>query len=223
MKRYRNKAYVRQMTSDYYGLVAEVDHWVGRILAKLDELGLAERTLVIFTSDHGEMLGDHGMHSKMVFYDGAAHIPLLMRLPGAIAGGTVVTKPVSHVDLFATILDYLHMPARRSEGRSLRKLIADGRDDGPEYCVSEWRTGRGPTLMIRTKDFKLITTHVPESPAVDALYDLRSDPQEMNNLIAGKPRKPEHVKQARAMKRLLVEWLAKIGSPRVEGLKARRM
>jgi len=81
---YRDPQKVRQMMSDYYGLVTEVDDWIGKILNRLDELGLADNTLVIFTSDHGEMLGDHGVHSKMKFFEGAAHIPLLMRLPGVI-------------------------------------------------------------------------------------------------------------------------------------------
>jgi len=221
MKRYRNKANVRQMMSDYYGMVAEVDHWVGQILAKLKQLGLAKRTLVIFTSDHGEMLGDHGLHSKMVFYEGAAHIPLLMRLPGVIDAGAAVATPVSHVDLFATILDYLKMLVRPTEGRSLRKLIDGDRDEGPDYCVSEWGSRSGPTMMLRTKGWKYITSHAPNSAAVDALYDLRNDPREMTNLIGGNPRKADHVKQARMMKARLVEWLAKIRSPRLAGVKAR--
>jgi len=223
MKRYRNKAHVRQMMSNYYGMVAEVDHWVGQILAKLKELGLAERTLVIFTSDHGEMLGDHGLHSKMVFYEGAAHIPLLMRLPGVIDAGSAVAAPVSHVDLFATILDYLQMPAQPTEGRSLRKVIDGDEDRGPDYCVSEWGSRRGPTLMVRTKDWKYITSHSPKSTVVDALYDLRNDPHEMTNLIGDNPRKADHVRQARKMKARLVEWLTRIRSPRLAGVKARHI
>ena len=223
MKRYRNKAHVRQMMSNYYGMVAEVDHWVGQVLAKLKRLGLDERTLVIFTSDHGEMLGDHGLHSKMVLYEGSAHIPLLLRLPGVIPGGAVVAAPVSHVDLFATILDYLKMPARRSDGRSLRKLIEGRRDRGPDYCVAEWGARGGPTLMVRTRDWKYITSHAPKSAAVDALYDLRSDPHEMTNLIGKNPGKADHVKQARAMKARLVEWLTRIRSPRLAGVKTREI
>jgi arylsulfatase A-like enzyme len=141
---------------------------VGQILAKLKQLGLEKRTLVIFTSDHGEMLGDHGLHSKMVLYEGSAHIPLLMRLPGVIDAGAAVVAPVSHVDLFATILDYLKMPSSPSEGRCLRKLIDGDHDDGPDYCVSEWGSRGGPTLMLRTKDWKYITSHAPRSTPVDA-------------------------------------------------------
>ena len=224
MKRYRNKSHVRQMMSNYYGMVAEIDQWVGRILAKLKALGLDKRTLVIFTSDHGEMLGDHGLHSKMVLLEGSAHIPLLMRLPGAIRGGTVVATPVSHVDLYATILDYLNIRPHESDGTSLRPLV-DGKHDRNrgDYCVSEWGGRSGPTMMVRTKDWKYITSHAPNSSAVDALYDMRNDPHEMTNLIGRNPRKAEHVKQARAMKARLVQWLRKVRSPRLAGVKARKI
>ena len=222
MKHYRNKTHVRQMMSNYYGMVREIDHWVGQILAKLKACGLEDNTLVIFTSDHGEMLGDHGLHSKMVFYDGSAHIPLLMRLPGAISPGAVVTTPVSHVDLFATILDYLNVPARKSDGRSLRSLV-EGKSGGPDYCVGQWGARSGPTMMVRTKGWKYITSHSPKSPAVDALYDMTADPHEMNNLIGRNPKKGDHVKQARAMKARLVEWLTRVRSPRLAGVKARKI
>jgi len=223
MKRYRNKGHARQMTSNYYGMVAEIDHWVGKILARLKTLGLDKRTLVIFTSDHGEMLGDHGLHSKMILLEGSAHIPLLMRLPGAIDGGTVVATPVSHVDLFATILDYLKMPAHACDGRSLRKLVKGARGEGPDYCVSQWGGASGPTMMVRTKDWKYITSHNPKSKALDALYDLQSDPHEMNNLIGKNPRKADYVKQAREMKARLVEWLTRTRSPRLAGVRARKI
>jgi len=223
MKRYRNTDHVRQMASNYYGMVAEIDHWMGKILAKLKALGLDKRTLVIFTSDHGEMLGDHGLHSKMILLEGSAHIPLLMRLPTAIDGGTVVETPVAHVDLFATILDYLQQPARPSDGRSLRTLIKGAAKDGPDYCVSQWGGGNGPTLMVRTKDWKYITSHAPKSKAVDALYNLQTDPHEMNNLIGTNPHKADYIKQARTMKARLIEWLTKTRSPRLAGVKARKI
>ncbi len=82
-----------------------------------------ENTLVIFTSDHGEMLGDHGMHSKMIFYEGSVHVPLLMRFPGRINPGTVVKEPVSTMDIFPTILDYMGMSIPKCEGISLRTFI----------------------------------------------------------------------------------------------------
>lgn len=148
MQRYRNNKNVRYMMSDYYGLIKEVDTCVGRILGKLDDLGLTDRTLVIFTSDHGEMLGAHGMYSKRIFYEESVHIPLIMRLPGVIPAGIRVSHPVSHIDLFATICDYLSVGSQSSEGRTLRSLIEGQYDSGPDFCVSEHPSSRLP-LFIR--------------------------------------------------------------------------
>jgi len=125
---YRDPEKIRRMISDYYGLVTEVDDWLGRVLKKLKDLGLADNTLVIFTSDHGDMLGDHGMHSKMLFYEGAAHIPLLMRLPGVIPAGRVVQAPVAQIDI---VCDNPRFP--RSGGPPLGR---------PEYAPVDRGQGR---------------------------------------------------------------------------------
>jgi len=87
-----------------------------------------ENTLVIFMSDHGEMMGAHGMRSKNVFYEESSHIPLMMRFPGRIEPGTKVDSYISLVNVFATILDYLEMPEQDSDGFSLRGLI-EGTDE----------------------------------------------------------------------------------------------
>ncbi len=114
---------IKYMISNYCGLVREIDDWVGEILKKLDELGLAENTLVIFTSDHGEMLGAHGMREKNVFYEESAHIPLLIRFPNKIKSNTRVDGYVSNIDLFSTILDYLEIGSHKSDGKSLHGLM----------------------------------------------------------------------------------------------------
>ncbi len=175
---YRDPAMVRQMISDYYGLVTEVDHWVGKVLDRLDALDLADHTLVVFTSDHGEMLGDHGMYSKFVFYEGSVHIPLLMRLPGAIPAQTVVDAPVSHLDLFSTILDYCGMPGHRSEGESLRPLIEGQSTGDGRFVVSEWPATAVPAYMVFDGRWKLLFGRTPNARSMDALYDLKSDPGE---------------------------------------------
>jgi len=223
MRRYRNKAHARQMASNYFGMVREIDDWVGRILDRLDKNGLTNNTLVIFTSDHGEMLCDHGMHSKMVFYEGSSHIPLLMRLPGAIRRGSVVKAPVAHVDLFATILDYLSISARKSEGRSLRPLIDGKGNGGIDFCVSQWRSGNGPNFMLRTNRWKFLTSYNPKSQTVDALYDLDADPHEMNNLIGKNPNRKKNLPQAEKLKTKLVGWLKKTKSPHLRGILARKL
>ena len=218
---YRDPAKIQQMISDYYGLVALDDEWIGRLLKRLEELGLADNTLVVFTSDHGEMLGDHGMHSKTVFYEGSAHIPLLMRLPGVIKAGTVVTAPVSHVDYYATILDYLGVTGPASEGRSLRPLV-EGKEDGKDrIAVSEWTKGNVPGYMAFDGRWKLMFGRSADAASLDALYDLKADPQEMTNLLGRNPDREQHRAQAERMKGLLVAWLEHTKSPNLESVKAR--
>jgi arylsulfatase A-like enzyme len=218
---YRDPAKVQQMISDYYGLVALDDEWIGRLLKRLDELGLADNTLVVFTSDHGEMLGDHGLHGKTTFYEGSAHIPLLMRLPGVIKAGTVVKAPVSHVDYYATILDYLAVSGPASEGRSLRPLI-EGKEQGKgRIAVSEWAKGNVPGYMAFDGRWKLMFGRSAAAASVDALYDLQADPQELTNLLGSREDRQRHAAEAERMKGLLVAWLERTKSPNLEQVKAR--
>ena len=218
---YRQPAKIQQMISDYYGLVSLDDEWIGRLLQRLDQLGLAERTLVVFTSDHGEMLGDHGLHGKTLFYEGSAHIPLLLRLPGVIKPGTVVSAPVSQLDYYATILDYLHVNGPPSEGRSLRPLL-EGTDDGKGWvAVSAWARGNVPGYMVFDGRWKLMFGRSADSKALDALYDLKQDPNELNNLLGRNPSREKYRAQAQRLKGLLVAWLARTKSPNLDQVKAR--
>ncbi len=210
---YRDPQNIRQMTSIYYGMISEVDQWVGKILRRLDELGLAQNTLVIFTSDHGEELGDHGMHGKFVFYEGSVHIPLLMRLPGVIPAKTVVNAPASQLDLFGTILDYLGQPARPTEGRSLRPLIEGKESGAARVAVSEWPAAQLPGFMVTDGRWKLLFGRNATNKSLDALYDLQTDPHELNNLIGRNPDREQHRAEATRMKGLLVEWLERVKSP----------
>jgi arylsulfatase A-like enzyme len=202
-------------------MVKEVDDWIGEILQKLDDLELTDNTLVIFTSDHGEMLGDHGMHSKMIFYEGSVHVPLLMRFPGRISAGTVVKESVSSLDVFPTILDYLGLGTHPSDGRSLRTFIAG--DPEPHDVVS-FSTGRStPNYMIRSGDLKLMMADNAQSNSVDALYNLATDPLEMRNLILS-PNSPEtNREQAEMMKSKLVAWLRVHEPPKVAGVEEREL
>ena len=223
MPDYIDRETIGYMTSNYYGLVKEIDDWVGKILDKLALLGLEDNTLVIFTSDHGEMLGAHGMKSKMTFYEESVHVPLIMRLPTRIRPGSVVSTPVSHIDFFATILDYLEIPSQPSDGRSLRPLI-EGRESGaPDYAISEWKGRSVPNFMVRTEDWKLMIANQRKSRSLDALYHLKEDPQERNNLIGENPNKAQYSAQAQAMKNRVIEWLRKTDSPHLEEVIAREL
>jgi arylsulfatase A-like enzyme len=219
---YDDPAKVRQFIATYYGLVKEIDDWVGRILDRLDRHGLADRTLVVLVSDHGEMLGSHGMSAKNIFYEESVHVPLLMRLPGRIPAGTRVADPVSTRDIFPTVLDYLgRPPVEGLDSASLRGVI-EGRETR-DFAVAEWRAMRSvPTFMVRSGDWKLLISKIPDADSVDALYNLADDPYEMTNLLfEGMPE--AHARVAAELKDQLVGWLEEAGSPAAQGVRDRKL
>jgi arylsulfatase A-like enzyme len=209
------------MTAAYYALIHELDDWMGKIFAKLDEHNLTEKTLVIFTSDHGEMLGAHGMREKNVFYEESAHIPLLVRLPQAIKQNIEVEGSVSTLDLFSTILDYLNMGQHPSDGKSLRGLIEGTDEAHGEYVVTEWdfRGPSEPNYMVVKDGWKLMVPYSKDSSIVNVLYDLNTDPHEMNNLIGRNPNKESHhIEKALELRSDLLTWLQQTNSKRVQGV-----
>lgn len=220
---YKDPELIKYMISNYYGLVREIDDWVGVILDKLEELGLAENTLVIFTSDHGEMLGAHGLREKNVFYEESSHIPLMMRLTGEIEAKTTVEGYVSLVDLFATILDYLDVDEHASDGTSLRGLMEGRESDHGEYVVTEWnyRGDIAPNYMIVKGGWKLMIPYSKESGVVNAMYDLSNDPHEMNNLLGSNPERALYEERAEELRACLLEWLEKNNSKHYKGVKER--
>lgn len=222
---YSDPAKIKYMISNYYGLVKEIDDWVGKILAKLDELGLSDNTLVIFTSDHGEMLGSHGMREKNVFYEESAHIPLLMRCPGDIKSNTTVNGYVSNIDLFATILDYLKVEEHKSDGKSLRGLIEGTDKKHGEYVVTEWnyRGDISPNYMIVKDGWKLIIPYSKSSKVINAMYDLNNDPHEMNNLLGNNPERKLYQEKAEELRQYLLEWLKKNNSKYYTGVREREL
>jgi arylsulfatase A-like enzyme len=225
MRHYHNAAYVRQLTAAYYAMVAHVDDQIGRLLKRLDELKLTANTMIVFTADHGEMLGAQGLVSKMVFHEEAVHVPLLMRLPGAIRAGTVVEAPVSGMDIFATVLEYLGAKPPVRDGDSLRPLIEarKGSGAGPDYRVAEWAQRNVPNFMVRTREWKLMIADSPDSHAVDALFDMREDPYEMHNLLGDPADRAKYAGRADEMKQRLLAWLDRVGSPQTGGVKARKL
>ena len=204
---YSDPEKIKYMITEYYALVTEIDDWVGRILDKLDELGIAEKTMVIFTSDHGEMLGAHGMREKNVFYEESAHIPLLIKFPREIQPETTVDGYVSLIDLFPTILDYLNVPETESDGKSLRGLI-DGTDtEHGQYVVTEWDRENTPNYMVVKDGWKLVIPYTIKSTVINAMYDLNTDPHEMNNLLGSNPDRAQYLEKAEELRDCLLEWL----------------
>jgi arylsulfatase A-like enzyme len=226
---YADPQKIKYMISNYYALVKEIDEWVGEILDLIDDLNLTDNTMLIFTSDHGEMLGSHGMREKNNFYEESVRVPLLIRFPGRIKPGTVVDdKPVSHIDLFATIFDYLGLKKYASDGESLRKFIDGSGKDEETFAVSEWTPNAigVPNLMIRSKRWKFMCPCLANSTVMNALYDLENDPNELNNLLGKNSKKKRYrgyVAQGEVMKNELVLWLKKVGSTYLNEVKMRKV
>ncbi len=177
-------AHVRNARHAYYAMVSYIDAKVGRILTTLEKTGLADNTIVIFTADHGEMLGERGMWFKQCFYEWSVRVPFLIADPRR-TGSRRERKPVSLLDLAPTVLDLAsnHQPPQPVDpfdGRSMTKLLRGEDDTWYETVITEY-TDMGvsaPCRMIRRGDFKYMYTH-GHPPQ---LFRLTEDPQELHNL-----------------------------------------
>jgi choline-sulfatase len=185
-------AETRRARAAYWALVNRVDDLVGQILGALERLGLAENTLIVYSSDHGEQAGEHGLWWKQTFYEEAARVPLIVSWPGRLPQGERRSHVASALDVNATILDALSAPALPgSRGRSLLPLMADTAAPWEDVAYSEYCTDDGapgdPTggctqRMVRRDDWKLIFYHGFEPQ----LFNLREDPVELHDR-AGDP------------------------------------
>ncbi len=121
----------REFQATYYGMITEVDDQLGRLFGWLDESGQAENTIVIFTSDHGELLGDHWLLQKIGWFDTAFHVPLILRGPGVPAAGRVVDVMTEHVDVLPTICSLLDADVPlQCDGRTLAPWLRGENVDG---------------------------------------------------------------------------------------------
>ena len=183
----------------YDGSIAYVDDAIGKLLAGLDELGQAENTLVIITSDHGEAFGDHGvfLHSHSLYRE-EIRVPLIMWQPGKLPAGTRVTQAVSNVSLPATLMDLVFSEGRLFSSPSLVKLIDTAEKGAPdeggdwpmplsEMAQKPWAPQRAPASSGDLKSLIGTRWHYIEHEANGPeLYDLVTDTAETNNL-AGRP------------------------------------
>ncbi|HOW84586.1 MAG TPA: sulfatase [Candidatus Aminicenantes bacterium] len=179
----------RRYLQDYLGCVAAVDESVGRVLDGLDRTGLASRTLVIYTSDQGFFLGEHGWFDKRFMYEEALRMPLVMRLPGRIPAGSVRDEMLTNVDLAPTCLDAagIKRPAAM-QGRSFLPLAEARPVSGwprsifYHYCEYPAEHMVKRHYGVRTERYKLIRFYYD----IDAweLYDLERDPRELRNVYA---------------------------------------
>lgn len=170
------------MMAGYYDMVAQLDHAVGRVLRALEETRQADDTLVIMTTDHGELLGDHQMLFKgPLHYDGLLRVPLIIAGAGTNAG-RVVSAPVGTVDLVPTILELARLPIpAHVDGGSLRPFLT-GADARREWVLTENDHEMGMTLYLRTLTTdQYVLTRYETMAGIGELYDHRVDPGEFEN------------------------------------------
>lgn len=200
---------IRRTRAAYFGMVTRVDEQIGRLLACLDKQGFADNTVVVHTSDHGEMLGEHGLWRKSNFYEQSERIPLQIRLPDGRFAGEWVDESVSLVDVTATILDLAGRrvaddPDARLDGVSLLPALRGEQPWRGEVFSEYLAHGNDrPRAMLRRGQWKLCYGYVPDGPPQLELYDLAADPGEFVNL-AGQPAQREI--QAALLARLLSHW-----------------
>ncbi len=212
--RWKYQRYIK----DYLRCIASVDDNVGRVLDYLDESGLAENTVVMYTGDQGFYLGDHGWFDKRFMYEESLRMPFLVRYPKEIKSGSVNNDIVLNLDFAPTFLDFAGVakPADM-QGHSIRLLLQN-------KTLKDWRKSmyyhyyEYPAVHsvkrhygVRTKRYKLI--HFYHDIDEWELYDLEKDPKELNN-VYNNPAYPDEVKKLKAeLKRLRIKYKDTTGTP----------
>jgi arylsulfatase A-like enzyme len=200
------------IVSRYMAIITLLDVQVGRLLEALDRLGLADETLVVYTCDHGDMCGAHGMMDKhFVAYEDIMRVPFFLRWPGRIAPGTVCDVFVSsEIDLARTLLSAAGIDAPSSfVGRDLVAEANGTTEIPPRPDIFAQYMGTYQALyslrMLRNRRYKYIF----HPAAFDELYDLETDPGEMTNLVED----PVHAETLHQMRIRMAEWMTGINDP----------
>jgi arylsulfatase A-like enzyme len=197
----------QRMHRNYAGLCALVDQAWGRILWALEASGQLENTIVVHTSDHGEMMGSHSMMGKAVMYEEAMRVPLLLRVPFRQQKPHHIAQPVSHIDIVPTLLDLLgKKDVAVFPGQTLIPALVGKRK--PDDVFVEWHSdlrdgGPNARAVITPDNWKLVLHDSDRS----MLFDHRKDPLEMNNLYY----KAEHAPRVRELRAKIEEWQKRAG------------
>jgi len=209
----RTEAQMKEVIKAYYGDVSCLDEQIGTLVAQLKASGLYENTIIIYLSDNGYFLGNHGLGNKITMHEESVRVPMFIHSPLLPVKHAKSDALVSSLDVFPTILDFAGVPAlAQFMGKSLRPILSDPsatvRDHVVSECVGppEKRLGTGHR-MVRTDRFKYILSSSNE----EAFFDLQSDPYEMKNLI-GETSQKDEIERHRKM---LQEWMTSVGEKRL--------
>jgi iduronate 2-sulfatase len=184
----------------YLATVSYMDAQAGRVIDTVKRLGLSEKTIIVFVSDHGWHLGEHGLWHKRSLFEESARVPLIVNVPGTKSRGQASTSLVELVDLFPTLCDFAGVPAPpRLEGKSLRPLLDGPRATVHEAAFTQARRGKNAEhwgRSVRTSRWRC--TEWDEGRSGIELYDHQADPREYTNL-ANRPEHAAVLKELRAM------------------------
>ncbi|MBT3192098.1 MAG: sulfatase-like hydrolase/transferase [Verrucomicrobia bacterium] len=229
----RTPEHWQRIIANYWGLCSLIDTHIGAILDTLEESGLSDNTIVVFTSDHGDMMGSHRLIAKCVMFEEAARVPLMIRLPGQ-KQGKHVSGPVSQIDVVPTLLDLMdHSIPQQLQGESLRELLETDNAISTRNAFIEWNGPNSGIVGEATDNFRLpsrlegvvscdelkeaITDSVRTVISPDGwklncsplgeheLYDLNNDPGETVNIFA------ENKEPARKLREEIVTWQQETG------------
>ncbi len=199
---------MRRIRALYYGLVTHVDHAFGRILQEIEDLNISEQTVVVFFSDHGEMMGDHGLCQKNCPYEGSVRIPLILRWPGRADRGRICDDLVGLTDIMPTFLDELGLAYPESLGPLAGDSLLGSHDGGlaseREEFIIDYGWGRNRWIAARGRTHKYCLF---AEGGREELYDLSEDPWETRNLLGARP------DLARSARETVLEWERNHGPP----------
>ena len=223
----------RQARATYYGLITELDHYIGRLIAALKQLGTYDDTLIVFTSDHAEMLGDHWCWGKETPFDSAVRVPMIVKSPLVTqrARGSVVEAFTEHVDVMPTILDHIGVEVPlQCDGRSLRPFLEGGqpaRWRDAAHWEFDFRNVNDESIdgrfgisidecslaVLRTRTRKYV--HFAGMPPL--YYDIAEDPGELSNLSG----QPAHAAAELEMARRMLSWRMAFNRRELTGIRVR--
>jgi iduronate 2-sulfatase len=174
----------RQALQAYLASISFMDAQVGRVVQGLQELGLKEQTIIVFTSDHGYHMGEHGLYQKMTLFEESARVPLIMIAPGVTTPGSVISTPVGLIDLYPTLAELCGVPAPQNlQGQSLVPMLKNPAEKGRGWALTQVTRRRGGEQFfgysLRTERFRY--TEWAEGAEGRELYDHQNDPQELIN------------------------------------------
>ncbi|MEC8603264.1 MAG: sulfatase [Bacteroidota bacterium] len=181
-----NDSLAKEIKEAYYATVSFVDAQVGRILDHLDRTGLAQNTIVVFTSDHGYHLGEHGHWQKQTLFDNATKVPLIFTYPGIQKKGVKCEAPVELIDVYPTIMDLVNINVpKHVVGKSLKPIIDNEIESVRSSALTRWKNG----YSIKTKRYRF-TEWKFDGKLGHELYDHKYDKEELNNLALSENYKP---------------------------------